>query len=148
MTAAAPEEAGGGKDVTTAAAAPMATTMRDDDNIHYRIGGRRIGKALMSDDELFGNFKLQVGGDTVCPNKGCLFLSIMRNPGACAAMAKYLVWFERLSKHARDSIIFGWVKYAFQTGRTIDRYHWLHVPFDGDVIAGAREFLEYVRMCK
>jgi hypothetical protein len=55
---------------------------------------------------------------------------------------------ERLSKHAQDSIIFGWVKYAFQTGRAIDRYHWYHAPFDGNVIAGAQEFLEYVRMCK
>jgi hypothetical protein len=86
-----PEETGGGEDGV--------------------VGGRRgrITKALMSDDDLFEYFKLRLGGDTVCPNEGCLCLSMMRNPGACAAVAKYLVRFERLSKYAQDSIIFEWV---------------------------------------
>ena len=65
---------GRGKDVTTAAV--------------LRAGCRRISKALMSDDELFEDFKLKLGGDTVCPNGGCLCLSMMRNKGACAAAAK------------------------------------------------------------
>jgi len=131
-TAAAPEETGGGKDGV--------------------VGGRRgsrITKALMSDDDLFEYFKLRLGGDTVCPNEGCLCLSMMRNPGACAAVAKYLVRFERLSKHAQDSIIFEWVKYATnQIGKSTGKYHCYHAPFDGDVIKDDQEVLEYVRACK
>ena len=149
-TAAAPEETGGGKDVTTAAA-QIATTTRDDDNIdHCVVGGRRgrITKALMSDDDLFEYFKLRLGGDTVCPNEGCLCLSMMRNPDVCAAVAKYLVQFERLSKHAQDSIIFEWVKYATQIGKSTGKYHCYHAPFDGDVIEDDQEVLEYVRACK
>ena len=109
-TTAAAEEAGGGEDVMTVAARITPTT-RDDNNInHCIVGGRgRITKASMSDDNLFEYFKLQLGGDTVCLNEGCLCLSMMRNTGACAAVAKYLVRFERLSKHAQDSIIFEWV---------------------------------------
>ncbi len=58
------------------------TTTRDDDDIdHCVVGGRgRISKALMSDDDLFEYVKLRLGGDTVCPNEGCLCLSMMRNP--------------------------------------------------------------------
>jgi hypothetical protein len=173
-TAAAPKETSGGKDVTTAAAALITTTTRDDDNIDHCdvtaaaatmaaaapketgggedgvVGGRRgrITKALMSDDDLFEYFKLRLGGDTVCPNKGCLCLSMMRNPGACAAVAKYLVRFERLSKHAQDSIIFEWVKYATQIGKLTGKYHCYHGPFDCDVIKDDQEILEYVRACK
>ena len=145
--AAPTEEASGGNDVTMAAV-PMATITRYDDDITLRVGGRRISKALMSDDELFEYFKLRLGADTVCPNEGCLCLSMMRNPGACAAVATYLVWFERLSKHAQDSIIFEWVKYASQIGRMTGKYHCYHAPFEGDVIAGDQEVLEYVGMCK
>ena len=149
--AAAPEEAGGGEDVTTVAA-PMTTTTttRDDDDIdHCVVGGRgRISKALMSDDDLFEYFKLRLGGGTVCPNEGCLCLSMLRNPGACAAVAKYLVRFERLSKHAQDSIIFEWVKYATQIGKSTGKYHCYHGPFDCDVIKDDQEILEYVRACK
>jgi len=106
MAAAAPKETGGGEDGV--------------------VGGRRgrITKALMSDDDLFEYFKLRLGGDTVCPNEGCLCLSMMCNPGACAAVAKYLVRFERLSKHAQDSSIFEWVKYAtHQIGKLTGKYH-------------------------
>ena len=134
----------------TAAAAPITTTTSDDDGIdHCVVGGRgRIRKALMSDDDLFECFKLRLGGDTVCPNKGCLCLSMMHNPGACAAVAKYLVRFERLLKYAQDSIIFEWVKYASQVRRTTGKYHCYHAPFDGNVIAGDQEVLKYVRACK
>ena len=71
--AAAPKEAGGGKDMLVVAA-PITMTMRDDNNInHCVVGGhRRISKAIMSDDDLFEYFKLRLGGDTVCPNEGCL----------------------------------------------------------------------------
>jgi len=72
----------------------------------------------------------------------------MRNPGARAAVAKYLVRFERLSKHAQDSVIFEWVKYATQIGKSTGKYHCYHAPFDGDVIKDDQEVLEYVRACK
>jgi hypothetical protein len=143
------EEAGGssGKDVTTAARMTTTTTTRDDDGIDRRGGGRRTPKALMSNDKLFEFFERRLGMEIVCPNEGCLCLSMMLNPGACVAVAKYLVWFERLSKYAQDTIVFEWVKYASQAGRT-GRYHWYHAPFDSNIIAGDQAVLEFVRTCK
>ena len=73
---------------------------------------------------------------------------MMCNPGACAAVAKYLVRFERLLKYAQDSIIFEWVKYASQVRRTTGKYHCYHAPFDSNVIADNQVVLEYVRACK
>jgi hypothetical protein len=49
---------------------------------------------------------------TISKSSADVFLGPTRACGLCHAVAQYLVWFERKSKHEQDSILLGWYQYA------------------------------------
>jgi hypothetical protein len=49
-----------------------------------------------------------------CPNSKCDCLEIVTTLSAQSAIAKYLTWFERRTKHEQDSIVFEWCRYVLQ----------------------------------
>ena len=91
----------------------------------------KLSKYSKLDDELFDYFDdcLQCKDKaTICPDKGCEYLTILDNACARQAIAKYLVWFEHRPKYEQDLMVMEWYQYETWIG-----WYYL-VPFDWDLI--------------
>jgi hypothetical protein len=72
----------------------------------------RAAKKKMSDDELCLHFLDSLEKRLACENKNCECLQILSNAEIRRAVALYLVWFERKTKHEQNCILLDWYKYA------------------------------------
>ena len=66
---------------------------------------------FFSDKDLYAHFEKRFEEGIGCKNKTCDCLLILADVFAHKAVAHYLVWFERKSKHKHDCIVLEWYKY-------------------------------------
>ena len=77
----------------------------------------RKDKLALDDNDLFAYFFSQLATMS-CLNIKCGCLEIVTTLKARSAIAKYLTWFERRTKHEQDSIVFEWCRYVLHLKTT------------------------------
>jgi len=84
----------------------------EEDVVRMWLSVRAMAK--MSDGELCTHFKtqLQKKGRSICPNRQCDCLAILRNGNARASIARYMTWFARQSQYEQNSIVLQWIRYS------------------------------------
>jgi hypothetical protein len=91
----------------------------------------------MNDDELFEYFFARLQGNEMpmaCASMDCECLSILEDDQVSKAVASYLVWFEKKSKHEQDLILMEWYRYARNIGVVDNKTNYYQVPFDGELV--------------
>ena len=68
----------------------------------------------MSDDELCTHFntELQKNGSSICQNRQCNCLAILRNGNARSSIARYMTWFAWQTQYEQNSIVLKWIRYS------------------------------------
>ncbi len=91
----------------------------------------------MNDDELFDYFFARLQGNEMpmaCASMECECLSILGDDQVSKAVASYLVWFEKKSKHEQDLILMEWYRYARNIGVLANKTNCYQVHIDGDLV--------------
>ena len=71
-------------------------------------------KSKMSDEDLLIHFdnRFEKRASSICPNRQCDCLAILRNRNARSSVARYLAWFKKKETYEQNSIVFEWYRYS------------------------------------
>jgi hypothetical protein len=71
-------------------------------------------KSKMSDEDLLIHFdnQFEKRAGSICPNRQCDCLAILRNRKARSSVARYLAWFKKKETYEQNSIVFEWYRYS------------------------------------
>jgi hypothetical protein len=58
------------------------------------------------------NTELQKKGSSICLNRQCNSLAILRHGNACSSIARYMTWFARQTQYEQNSIVLQWIRYS------------------------------------
>mgnify|MGYP006172925053 CR=1 FL=1 len=99
----------------------------------------------MSDGELCSHFNtdLQKKGSSICRNRQCNCLAILRNGNAHSSIARYMTWFARQTQYEQNSIVLQWIRYS--TLLRMERQHRMNYFRFPNIDDGTKEVPERVR---
>ncbi len=84
----------------------------------------------ISDGELCSHFNtdFQKMGSSICRNRQCNCLAILRNGNARSSIARYMTWFARQTPYEQNLIVLQWIRYSMllrMEGQCRTNYFWL-----------------------
>ncbi len=74
-------------------------------------------------------------GSSICPNRQCNCLAILRNGNAHSSIVRYMTWFAQQTQYEQNSIVLQWIRYSTlfrMEGQGRQNYFWLPYIVDGN----------------